>query len=431
MMRPFYLTWKKGLITGLCVFWGCGLLRATQPPPALAEGLQAFQDHRWLDAMADFLAVLRTDPNNAEAHKYVPLTLREIEAQNQAVVREIRLSLLSGASQRLGKNQWDTRPLEAALEETTHSEEHVQEERWTRWLEESKVERQMNRLLAANDLVLRIIAEKPNHVGAQQELSLLQSDSARALQAGSDLLVQERYALEGFYAYGQGDYATASTAWKKARALVQQTYAAPQAAQQLAALHFESYATRADAAVEEKNHEAQIATLFNRGMELYQKKRFAQALEAFRQVAFAKPEYPQLAYYLVQAENGVEKERTRLLTEAKRRDIATTLGKGVDFMEHEKYPEAREAFHRVLALDPSNPSAHSYLTVVEAEIQRLHDPKTAQIHYEAGLVAYASGKLEEAVREWRIASRMDPQNGKAVNALAKVQKELVLSKEMP
>src|SRR5205823_4950259 len=98
--------------------------------------------------------------------------------------------------------------------------------------------------------------------------------------------------------------------------------------------------------------------------------------------------------------------------------------KGVAFMEHEKYAEAAEAFHQVLALDRSNPPARSYLAVVEAEIQRRHDPKTAQAHYEAGLIAYASGKLEEAVREWRIANRMDPQNEKAVNALTKVKKEL-------
>src|SRR5262249_46983134 len=140
---------------------------------------------------------------------------------------------------------------------------------------------------------------------------------------------------------------------------------------------------------------------------------------------------PKLSTYLVQSESGVEKERTRLLTQARRQEVATYLQKGVDAMEKEKYAAARDALRHVLSLDPSNPTAKSYLTVVEAELQRLHDPKTAQIHYEAGLVAYASGKLDEAVREWRIAARMDPQNGKAVNAFAKAQKELTFAQEVP
>ena len=82
----------------------------------------------------------------------------------------------------------------------------------------------------------------------------------------------------------------------------------------------------------------------------------------------------------------------------------------------------------MLLVDPSNPTAGSYLTAVQAEIQRLHDPQAAQAHYEAGLIAYASGKLDEAVREWRIATRMNPQLEKAQNALAKVQKELALNR---
>src|SRR5205085_284265 len=69
--------------------------------PHLSEGVQAFQAHRWLDAMAYFLEVLRQEPSNVEAHKYIPLTIREIEAQNHAVVRELRLIMLNDSSDRL------------------------------------------------------------------------------------------------------------------------------------------------------------------------------------------------------------------------------------------------------------------------------------------------------------------------------------------
>ena len=69
--------------------------------------------------------------------------------------------------------------------------------------------------------------------------------------------------------------------------------------------------------------------------------------------------------------------------------------------------------------------------MARAEMERRHDPKAAQMHYETGLVAYASGKLEDAIREWKIAVRMDPQHVKAKNALVKAQKELALDREAP
>jgi len=407
------------------------VLYATPEPPELNEGAIAFQSHRWLDALATFMDVLRQDPKNAEAHKYIPLTICEIEAQNHAVVREMRLGILSSASQRLEANRIYSDLIANALADLTKSEERSREERWSRWLEEAKVEHAEGHLPAAYDLILRIIAEKADHSAAQQELSLLLSDSQKTLDSGSALLVQERYALEGFSAYAQADLPAASVAWQKCRALVVQTYPVGRAEQELAGLHFEEYAKFADAKVEEQVQAERIAKLFDQAVSLYEKNQYSQALEALRQVALANPEYPRLALYLVQAENGVEKERTQRLSEARREEISAAMDKGIDFMEHEKYEQASVLFRQVLALDPTNPSAQSYSTAVQAELQRLHDPKAAQVHYEAGLVAYASGKLEDATREWRIATRMDPQNEKASNALAKAQKELAFAQDIP
>jgi tetratricopeptide (TPR) repeat protein len=402
----------------------CGRPAYAAPAPQLTDGIEAFQQHRWLDALADFLDALRQDPNNAEAHKYIPLIIREIEAQNHAVIREMRLRMLSDASQRLGNNRLNADLIEGAVADLTQSEKRNNEDRWSRWLEEAKVERQENHLLTANDLVLRIIGEKRDHAGAQLELSLLQSDIREALSKSSDLLIQERYALEGFYAYGQSDYDTATTSWQKALTIIQQTYPAQEINRVLATLHFEDYAKVAEAQVAERVREAKIEARFAQGVDFFKNGHFGQALEAFREIALAKPEYPNLSVYLVQTETGVEKERTRRLSEAKRQEISAAMNQGIDQMEHEKYAGAAASFHQVLSLDPSNPSAQSYFTAVQAEIKRQHDPKAAQAHYEAGLIAYASGKLEDALREWRIASRMDPQNEKATNALAKAEKEL-------
>jgi tetratricopeptide (TPR) repeat protein len=419
---------------GLCMILLTGTnlrLYAAPDLPELSEGATAFQSHRWLDALAIYLNVLRQDPKNVEAHKYIPLTIREIEAQNHAVIRDMRLSMLSTASQRLEANRINSELIADAVADLTKSEERSREEHWSRWLEEAKVEHAEGHLPAAYDLLLRIIAEKADHSAAQQELSLLLSDTQKALDSGTGLLAQEHYALEGFSAYAQADLPAASVAWQKCRALVVQTYPAGRAEQELAGLHFEEYAKLSDAKVEEQAQEERIAKLFDQAVSLYEKGQFSQALEALRQVALANPEYPRLALYLVRAENGVEQERTRRLSEARRQEISVAMDKGVDYMEHEKYEQASALFQQVLALDPTNPSAQSYSAAVQAELQRLHDPKAAQIHYEAGLIAYASGKLEDATREWRIATRMDPQNEKASNALAKAQKELAFAQDIP
>src|SRR5258706_9422060 len=141
----------------LLMSMGSRMAHAITESPQVTAGVQAFQQHQWLDAMALFLEVLKQDPNNAEAHKYIPLAIREIEAQNHAVAREMQLTMLTDSAQRLGANRLNPDLVEAAVADMTHSEERHHEERWGRWLEEAKVERQQGHLLAANDLVLRII----------------------------------------------------------------------------------------------------------------------------------------------------------------------------------------------------------------------------------------------------------------------------------
>jgi len=134
---------------------------------------------------------------------------------------------------------------------------------------------------------------------------------------------------------------------------------------------------------------------------------------------------------LVQAESAAEKERARRLGEQRRAEVAALVQKGQVALEKEQYADAQSYFEKALRMDPSLPEAQSYLAMAKAELKKRHDPHAAQLHYEAGLIAYASGKLEDAAREWRMANRSDPHNEKVVIALNKVQKELALSKEAP
>ncbi|MDO9513468.1 MAG: tetratricopeptide repeat protein [Elusimicrobiota bacterium] len=61
---------------------------------------------------------------------------------------------------------------------------------------------------------------------------------------------------------------------------------------------------------------------------------------------------------------------------------------------------------------------------VEEKKPEVIDVKSAQRHYTSGLVAYAQGRLREAIREWELALRLNPGHEKARLALQKAKKEL-------
>ena len=86
-------------------------------------------------------------------------------------------------------------------------------------------------------------------------------------------------------------------------------------------------------------------------------------------------------------------------------------------LEKSNYAEAKTSFEAVLALDPAHPQAKLYLQQIETQKTHRTDPEAGQQHYEAGLIAFAGGDMEEAIREWHIALRFDPENPKVVSAV--------------
>jgi tetratricopeptide (TPR) repeat protein len=148
-------------------------------------------------------------------------------------------------------------------------------------------------------------------------------------------------------------------------------------------------------------------------------------------VTVINPVYPQVGELLARAEAGLERERTARLGESQRRQVSRLTDLGKEALGRSLYNQAERYFVQALAIDPDHPEAKDYLSTTRLEIQRRHDPKAAQRHYETGLVAYAAGRLDDAVREWNLAVRMNPGHVKASNALSKVQKELALNREVP
>ena len=386
-----------------------GHLQASAPvSPDLAQGVQSYQDQRWTEAMGHFLQVLAQDPSNHEAHSYLNLLAEQMDAERRRTVHDDRLMMLASASQVLDAKRLDSLPVEQALQRTTALEaEHESFQRHAQCTM-ALMEAQLGHLAVANDLVLKVITDQPNDAEAQRILSDLQSQIRQALDQRKDLTVPERRTLEGFYAYGQADYASAAAAWGQARSALEQSLPSPEAEHQVALLHFASYDKIARAHVNEELEAARLRVLFGDGVAAYEKQDFKKALDSFRQVALANQTYPQLGQYLVQSEVAVERQRTSDLSDSKRQEALQAFAKGMANLEKGDYAQAKTSFEAVLALDPAHPQARLYLQQIDSQKTRPTDPLAGQQHYEAGLMAFVGGDLEQAIREWHIALRFDP-----------------------
>ncbi len=397
----------------------------------MSQAIADFEQRRWLTSMDEFLAVLKADPRNPQAHAYINLIAHEMEHQKQVDVQSDRLILLAEASKELDNSRMDSRPLDRAILESTENDLHNRQLRAQEICQTARIQAQLGNLPAANDLVLQVLSEDANNTDAQRVLSDLQSALHGALESSSHRSPAEQATLEGFYAYGQADYTGAAAAWQIARQAVQATFPADDVPHQIALLHFEKYLAVAQTYVGHQQEVAHGQSLFAEGLGAFERQDFEVALDRFRQVALINPEYPQLAHYLIQSEGEVETRRTHHLSEKKRTDAARAFAQGVENFERGKLGDAQRSFEQVLALDPKHPQAHLYIQQIEKQKNPSRDPLGAQQHYEAGLIAYASGDLPQAIREWHIALRLDPENPKATAAVNKAENELVLSKDVP
>ena len=109
--------------------------------------------------MDAFLQALHQDPSNTEAHAYVGLIAREMEARRLAIVREHRLEMLGEAAKQAEANRQDPSLLTQAIIDTTQTEKRAEEQKWSDRCEEARMQRNAGHLLAANDIIFQVLAE--------------------------------------------------------------------------------------------------------------------------------------------------------------------------------------------------------------------------------------------------------------------------------
>jgi tetratricopeptide (TPR) repeat protein len=216
------------------------------------------------------------------------------------------------------------------------------------------------------------------------------------------------------------------------------------------------YYERINSAMAVKAAEEQSSDLENisyaRGYVSYYAQKLPDAINEWEKVLQYNPKRTELNEYIVTARNylkdqqRIEKEK-RIEEEIKQlfADGVNNFDKGnwvasVKIMEKIRYICQEGTFGRALewhqraqgyiakALKELSKMASKKLEaakpaeskVSEAEI----DAPGAEKKYSEGLVLYAQGKLADAVRQWEIAVRLNPNHEKAQKAISKVKQEL-------
>ncbi len=161
----------------------------------VSKGIEEFERHRWMAAVRQFIDVLREDPRNTQAHDYLALAIQQIEMEKRARVHDRRLEILETMSVRLENNRLDATGLRRAITETAQAEANARTERWHAQCQMAAAEIRLGHLPAANDLVLRVLAEEGNYGEAQRLLSDLQSQIHEKLDLSTELSAVERAVL--------------------------------------------------------------------------------------------------------------------------------------------------------------------------------------------------------------------------------------------
>ena len=95
------------------------------------------------------------------------------------------------------------------------------------------------------------------------------------------------------------------------------------------------------------------------------------------------------------------------------------LAKGLNYFERGDYLTARSIFQQVLAKEPSNTSARTYLARIENELNlRIEEL------FNTGLEKYAEGAYEEAIQEWKKIFQIDPNHESAKKYIKNAQERI-------
>ena len=163
---------------------------------------------------------------------------------------------------------------------------------------------------------------------------------------------------------------------------------------------------------------------------------FEAAAEIWRKILQYQPDNKQAIEWL----DKIKKESAGA---GKETLIGELYDHGLELFQKEKYAESLAKWNGILEIDPNNEVAKGYVEriqakgVTKAATTTPKDPappapvttiptdesrrkEEAQMHYTRGSLNYAEGKLDEAIKEWREALRIYPAHAPSIKMLDKI-----------
>jgi len=210
---------------------------------------------------------------------------------------------------------------------------------------------------------------------------------------------------------------------------------------------------------EERKRRDVIAKHYFQGIDYYAEGEFSKAIKEWDEVLSLDPEHREAKEYKEKAKDKisigapVEKERKVALKGREEEKIETYYKQGINYYLAGEFREAIGQWQEVLRLEPSHKGAREYIAKAKERLKMTEEgvgeysPYKEEIeeyvkelekasptdkekeeliatHYQDGLIAYAHGDLSQAMKEWQIVLKLDPEHKKARRALIKLRAEM-------
>jgi len=120
------------------------------------------------------------------------------------------------------------------------------------------------------------------------------------------------------------------------------------------------------------------------------------------------------------------KERRQAEKVTKKKAMQRYWGNGFGYYQKGQYEKAIAELEKILELDPNHLESRRLIKQAKEKIEKRRSKEEIEKRYTRGLKAYSEGRLKEAIKEWKEASKLDPGNEKIRKALEGVEKELQL-----
>ena len=208
---------------------------------------------------------------------------------------------------------------------------------------------------------------------------------------------------------------------------------------------------------EARKRQETIEKHYFQGIDYYAEGEFKKAIKEWEKVLKVDRTHRGAKEYLKKARDKIasanSRRRGRKPTGGRPGDEKTEVyyRQGINYYLAGRFRDAIRQWQEVLKMEPAHKSAKEYIArakerlkiseeeigysayeeEIEEYIKELEKAGTIDeekeeliaMHYQDGLVAYAHGDLSQAMKEWRIVLKLDPEHKKARRALIKLQAE--------